>query len=142
MTLDNPYETYKKAQVQTANQGKLIVMLYDGAIRFVKAAIEAVGNNKLESAHRNIVRAEDIITELLLSLDYDKGGDIAKKLASIYIYVNEQLLEANITKKNEPLELVIKLMSDLRESWAKISGQMTEADSFDMDKKGGLNISG
>jgi flagellar secretion chaperone FliS len=142
MAQENPYETYKKAQVQTANQGKLIVMLYDGAIRFAKASTEAIKNNKLEAAHRNIVRAEDIITELLLSLDYDKGGDIAKKLASIYIYVNEQLLEANITKKAEPLELVIKLMSDLRESWVKISGQMTDADSFDMDKKGGLNISG
>jgi flagellar protein FliS len=142
MPQDNPYETYKKAQVQTANQGKLIVMLYDGAIRFTKAAVEAIKESKLEAAHRNIVRAEDIVTELLLSLDYDKGGDIAKKLASIYIYVNEQLLEANITKKVDPLNLVIKLMNDLRESWAKISGQMTDADGTDMDKKGGLNISG
>ncbi len=142
MPQDNPFETYKKAQVQTANQGKLIVMLYDGAIRFSKAAIEDIKNKKLEGAHRNIVRAEDIVTELLLSLDYDKGGDIAKKLASIYVYVNEQLLEANITKKIDPLELVIRLMTDLRESWVKISGQTTETDKTDMDKRGGLNISG
>lgn len=142
MAQDNPFETYKKASVQTANQGKLIVMLYDGAIRFTKAALEDIKEKKIESGHRNIVRAEDIVTELLLSLDYEKGGEIAKKLASIYIYVNEQLLEANITKKSEPLELVIRLMSDLRESWAKISGQMTDSDTTDMDRRGGLNISG
>jgi flagellar protein FliS len=142
MVQDNPFETYKKTSVQTANQGKLIVMLYDGAIRFAKAALEDIKNKKIESAHKNIVRAEDIVTELLLSLDYEKGGDIAKKLASIYIYVNEQLLEANITKKGEPLELVVRLMSDLRESWAKISGQITDSDTTDMDRRGGLNISG
>jgi flagellar secretion chaperone FliS len=142
MTTENPYESYKKTQIQTANQGKLIVMLYDGAIKFAKAAIDAIKNKKIEVSHKNIMRTEDIITELLLSLDYERGGEIAKKLASIYIYLNQQLLEANITKKKEPLEIVVRLMSDLRESWDKISNKSTENDLIDMDKKTGLNISG
>jgi flagellar secretion chaperone FliS len=142
MTAHNPYDSYKKTQVETANQGRLIVMLYDGAIKFTKAGIDAIKAKKVEQAHKNIIRAEDIITELLLCLDYEKGGDIAKKLASIYIYVNQQLLEANITKKIEPLELVIRLMSDLKDSWEKISNKMTDTDSKDMNKKGGLNIAG
>jgi flagellar secretion chaperone FliS len=142
MTAHNPYETYKKTQVETATQGHLIVMLYEGAIKFTKAALDSIKSKKVEQAHKSIIRAEDIVTELLLCLDYEKGGDIAKKLASIYIYVNQQLLEANITKKTEPLELVIRLMSELKESWEKISNRMTDSDSRDMDKKGGLNISG
>jgi flagellar protein FliS len=135
-------EAYKATQVQTAGQGKLIVMLYDGAIRFCRQAVESIKKKKYDSANTEIVRAEDIVTELLLALDYDQGGEVAKKLASLYVYFNQQLLEANITKTIEPLEIVIKLMSDLRESWEKIAAKSTPNDSLDMEKKGGLNISG
>jgi len=142
MRTQSPYDSYKKAQVQTANQGKLIVMMYDGAVKFMRSAVESIKHKKYDQAHKNIVRAEDIITELLLALDYDKGGEIAKKLASLYIFFNQQLLEANIAKSAEPIETVVKLMSELRESWDKISGKATDNDATDMDKKGGLNISG
>ena len=142
MKTQSPYDSYKKAQVQTANQGKLIVMMYDGAVKFMRSAIESLKHKKYEQAHKNIVRAEDIITELLLALDYDKGGEIAKKLASLYIFFNQQLLEANISKSAEPIETVMKLMSELRDSWNIISNRSTENDAVDMDKKSGLNISG
>lgn len=138
----NPYETYKNARIQTANQGRLIVMLYEGAIRFSKEALKAIQDKKYDVANNRIVRAEDIVTELLVSLDYEKGGDIAKKLASIYIYMNQQLLEANITKSSGPLEVVINLMSDLKESWEKIAGTMTGTDNQDMDRIGSINIKG
>lgn len=130
---NNPYETYKKTEIQTANQGKLIVMLYEGALKFANAAIVAIDEKKYDIANNNITRTEDIVTELLVSLDYDKGGDIAKKLASIYIYINQQLLEANITKTVEPIKVVIGLMSDLKQSWEQIASQTTETDKIDMN---------
>jgi len=130
---NNPYETYKQTEIQTANQGKLILMLYEGALKFSNAAIVAINEKKYDIANNNITRTEDIVTELLVSLDYDKGGDIAKKLASIYIYINQQLLEANITKTADPIKVVIGLMSDLKQSWEQIASQVTETDQIDMN---------
>jgi len=130
---NNPYETYKQTEIQTANQGKLIVMLYEGALKFANAAIVAINEKKYDIANNNITRAEDIVTELLVSLDYDRGGEIAKKLASIYIYINQQLLEANITKTVDPIKVVIGLMSDLKQSWEQIANQVTETDQADMN---------
>ena len=138
--MNNPYETYKQTQIQTANQGRLIVMLYEGAIKFLNSAIAAIKEKKYDEANNNIIRAEDIVTELLVSLDYEKGGDIAKKLASIYIYINQQLLEANITKTIQPIEVVVQLMMDLKESWEQIADQTTETDQIDMNH--GVDLSG
>lgn len=134
-------DAYKTTQIQTANQGRLIVMLYEGVIRFCHQAIDAIRRRRYDEANNNLVRAEDILTELLLSLDYDQGGDIAKKLASIYIYLNQQLLEANITKTIPPIETVIRLMSDLKDSWEKIANKAPPSDPSD-SSKGGLNITG
>jgi len=140
MTASKAYEEYKKTQIETASQGKLVLMLYDGVIKFCHQAIDAIKTKKYDKANNAIIRAEDIITELLLALDYDKGKDIAKKLASIYVYLNQQLLEANITKTIEPIELVIKLMGELRESWEKILQKFPG--QSEPSQNGGLNISG
>ncbi|MFN3245729.1 MAG: flagellar export chaperone FliS, partial [Leptonema sp. (in: bacteria)] len=78
------YDVYKDTEIQTADQGKLILMLYDGAIRFLNIAIDNMDYRKYDIVNNNIIKAQDIITELMLSLNMDQGGEIAKNLFNIY----------------------------------------------------------
>ena len=120
---NNPLEIYRETQIRTASQGTLIVMLYDGAIRNINMALESLKEKprQLDKISNYIIKTQDIITELIVSLDLDKGGEIAKNLFSLYVFMNRQLLDANITKKNKPLEDVKKLLADLREAWVEIA---------------------
>lgn len=118
------YNAYKEVGVKTASQGKLVVMLYDAACKHMEEAISMVDtSNKIkaqniESYGNHIQKVSDIITELQMSLDMDKGGDIAKNLMSLYIYFNNQLLDCSISHNRERLNFVYKMLSDLRDSWA------------------------
>lgn len=116
----NPYEKYKKASVETASQGKLILMLYDGAIRFLNTSLEAMSKRIIDQTNNNIIRAQDIIWELLGSLDMEKGGDIAANLFKLYDYMNRRLVFANIKKDPEPIKEVISILTQLREAWAQV----------------------
>lgn len=136
---NNPADKYKETQIKTANQGKLIVMLYDGAIRFLNAAREAIRDNRIEECHNKVTRAQDIIMELLLSLNME-AGDIAHKLYNLYIYMNKRLIEANIYKKVEPIEEVLKMLTELKEVWAQIAGQAAPGDEKALDKNTSVNF--
>ena len=124
MTTD-PLRAYRQTRVKTASQGQLIVMLYDEGLKQLKAAeIELGGSQpKLDSAHNAIVKAQDVITELMVSLDFDKGGDIAQNLFHLYMYFNQKLIDANLTKDVSGISEVYKLMSELRSAWASIEGE-------------------
>jgi len=106
----NPYNQYKQTQITTANQGKLIVMLYDGAIKFLNIAVDNLNPRTYDVVNNNIIKAQDIITELLLSLNMDEGGEISQNLFNLYMYFKKQLLEANIKKDGEMLKQTIKLL--------------------------------
>ncbi|MEW5692052.1 MAG: flagellar export chaperone FliS [Candidatus Hydrogenedentota bacterium] len=121
----NPYEKYKKAQVETANQGKLILMLYDGAIRFLNLALVALSKRILDQANNNIIRAQDIIWELLGSLDMERGGEIAANLFKLYDYMNRRLILANIKKDPAPVTEIINILQQLREAWAVVFKEST-----------------
>ncbi len=139
---NNPLQAYRETQIKTANQGKLIIMLYDGAIKNINLAMELLDEKKkqYDRISNSIIKAQDIITELIVSLDFEKGGDIAKNLFSLYIFMNRQLLDANINKDKAPLESVKKMLSDLREAWAEVAkktgGKIAE------NNGGGVNIAG
>lgn len=113
----NYFDAYKDTEIQTADQGKLILMLYDGAIRFLNIAIDNMDFRKYDIVNHNIIRAQDIITELMLSLNMDEGGEIAKNLFNIYAYLKKRLLEANIKKEAEILKEIIKHLKNLRSAW-------------------------
>ncbi len=136
---NNASNQYKQMQIKTANQGKLIVMLYDAAIKAIKVAIDEMPKKNTYEVHKNIIKAQDIISELMLALDFD-AGDIAKRLWSIYTYMNRKLVEGNIKKKVEPLKEVLNHLVELREAWNQISNTPTKTDSLDNNKRG-LNIS-
>ena len=118
---NNFHTAYKNNEITTASQGKLIVMLYDGAIRFLQKAVDNMHPRTYDIVNTNTIKAQDIITELLLSLDMDKGGEIASNLSSIYVYLKRRLLEANVQKSSDILEEIIKILKELREAWAEVA---------------------
>lgn len=115
------FDQYKSNEVATVSQGKLIVMLYEGAIRFLNVASSNMHPRKYDMVNSNIIRAQDIITELMLSLNLDNGGKMANDLLSIYVYLKKRLLEANMKKDASILDEVIRHMSVLKESWDDVA---------------------
>jgi len=139
----NPYNQYKQTQITTANQGKLIVMLYDGAIKFLNIAIDNMNPKTYDVVNNNIIKAQDIITELLLSLNMEEGGEVAQNLFSLYMYFKRQLLEANIKKDPEIIKHIIKLLKELRDAWDQISATETKSDrTMNIGSKGSFSIEG
>ncbi|MCK4257418.1 MAG: flagellar export chaperone FliS [Halanaerobiales bacterium] len=115
--LNNPYQTYQKTQVQTASQGQLILMLFDGAIKFSKAAMQFLEEKNYEKVNTYITRAQAIINELMITLDQDAGGEIAQNLYKLYDYMYHRLITANIKKDSKILEEVLAMMVDFRQLW-------------------------
>lgn len=127
MAYSNAYNAYQKTNVNTANQGRLIVLLYEGAIKHLNVAKSYVDeNNKIkpgdiEQYGIHLQKAQAIITELQVSLDMNKGGEIAKNLMSLYLYFNEQLVDATISHDKSKIEFVLNMMNQLAESWRYIA---------------------
>lgn len=133
------YKNYKEVEIETASGLKLVVMLYSGAIRYLNQAKEGIQQKKLDAANNNIIKAQDIISELMSSLNFD-AGEIAHNLYSLYIYINRRLLEANIEKNIEIMNEVIQLLGTLKDAWDEILKSQKTADGT--KKTSGLNISG
>lgn len=137
-----PFDQYKETQISTANQGKLIVMLYDGAIKFLNKAIDSMDPKTYDVVNNNIIKAQDIITELIVSLNMKDGGEISQNLFNLYMFFKKHLLEANIKKDPVMLKEVVKMLKDLREAWDKISANETRTDKTNMSAKGSFSIEG
>jgi flagellar protein FliS len=116
-------ESYRKTQVDTASPEGLILMLYDGALRFMGSAEESFEKKDCEGINNFLLRVQAIITELLTSLDKDRGGEIAKNLERLYLFFLEKLTEANIKKDPEPMRQIKPLIEDLRNTWAEMIKQ-------------------
>ncbi|MGQ9630284.1 MAG: flagellar export chaperone FliS [bacterium] len=112
-------EQYKRAQIETATPGQLVVMLYDGAIRFLQDSIEHIRHRRLDKANESIDRADNIILELMASLDRERGGEIAVNLARIYDFIRWHLVDANIKKDIGMIDQIVRMLSSLREAWAE-----------------------
>jgi len=125
-TRANPVSAYKETSVRTASGGKIVVMLYDEAIKQLDSAITLLETDtkELDRVNNAILKAQDIITELMVSLDFDKGGDIAPKLFGLYRFFNDQLMEANVQKDAAPLRSVRHFLNELRDAWAQILGKV------------------
>ena len=113
-------DRYLEIKVQTASPGQLVNMLFDGAIRFSKQAKEEIVRGDLAKSNAAIQRAQDIVEELNISLDTQKGGEIAANLRKIYLYLSEQLVEANIKKDAKVLDNVTELLKSLRDTWKEV----------------------
>ncbi len=111
------YNKYKKASVESASREKLLLMLYEGAIKFTKRAIIAADNNDIPGRCENITKAYDIVLELMNTLDFKVGGEVAENLEQLYMFITDELARANITGKKEHLENVLKILSTLHDGW-------------------------
>jgi flagellar secretion chaperone FliS len=116
-------QSYQQNAVLTAPPGRLVVMLYDGAGRFLRRAAVAMRDADLEGANRSLQRAEAILDELLSTLDYERGGQIAASLRDLYLFCRRELNEARIDRDGDRIDVVAALLGELREAWAQIEGQ-------------------
>ncbi len=112
---------YEETAVTTQNSGRLVVMLYDGAIKFLKQAVKALQAGDLEAKARNIGRAREIIFELNTVLDLDAGGEVAQNLRTLYNFMNKHLTQANINNDVQMIRNVIALLKKLNEGWRAVT---------------------
>lgn len=114
-------ETYQETAVTTQSKGKLVVMLYDGAIKFLKLAIKEIEAKNPEAKGKYISKAIDILFELNAVLDMEAGGEVATNLRSLYLFMGRHLTEANTKQDIGKIEEVIKLLEELNQSWKAIT---------------------
>ena len=134
----NPYlKQYRQTQIDTAPKEQILLMLYDGAVRFLNQAKAGFAEKNIEKIHNNIVKVQNIITDFESTLDMKTGGEFAQNLFALYEYINNQLLLANIKKREECLDEALKHMTELRDTWRQAVKQFKAAghslDENDMD---------
>ncbi len=118
--MPNPYQQYQSTQIQTASTGDLILLLYDGALRFLGRADLAISERRLDQASTDIGKAQDIVLELLSGLDFERGGDLAVQLRELYVFIYNALIEANVKKDAEKVRTAIRLLDRVREAWRSV----------------------
>ena len=116
---------YQRAQVESASPTRLIVLLYEGAIRFCSLAQDAMQRGDLEGQNLNLIRAQRIIGELLACLNRTAGGEVALNLARIYTHLLAELVRANLYDDTEAVRHVISLLTDMRGSCIEIDRQQS-----------------
>lgn len=112
-------DAYTRVDVETASQGKLIVMLFNGAIKRAEEAKRQMEKGKTESIHKNLIRAQEIIAELRGALNMN-AGEIAQNLDRLYEYFLHLLVSANIHKDTRPVDECITLMAAMRDTWQEV----------------------
>ena len=124
---------YQETQVMTASPMQLVIMMYDECVQSLERAENAFnteGPDRIQHVNNHILHAEDVITELAVSLDMEKGGEIAKNLHRLYDFMIFHLSEANVKQKIEPIREVKKMMHELREAWSKVAEQEPQRDDL------------
>jgi flagellar protein FliS len=135
-------DAYKSNEISTVSQGKLIVMLYEGAIRFLNIALDHIHNpKKYDLVNTNILKAQEIISELMVSLNLDEGGKIANDLLALYVYFKKRLLEANMKKDGSIIREILKHLTELKKAWEEIEKTEPSAQAT-LQKSSGISIQG
>jgi len=145
---NNALSTYKETRIKTASQGQLIIMLYGEAVRQLDVALDLLEVNdtgkkdpgKIEKISKAVVKTQEIVAELMVSLDFEQGGDIAKNLFSLYTWFNRELMEANMNQDRRRISSVRYLIDELRGAWQEIAA--TNAAEAANREVVGLNIAG
>lgn len=111
-------QVYRNNAVNTASSGELTLMLYNGALKFVKQAKKDVHANNYEAKNKNIQKAQDIIREFMLTLN--QKMEISQQMLPLYEYMNHRLTQANLKNDAEPLEEVVSLLTQFRDTWKQV----------------------
>lgn len=121
----NPYTKYKQMEVDTTDPLKLVVMLYEGAISSLKLAIDYIEKKEYEAKYKQLNKAQNIIFELMSSLDHERGGEVASNLNSLYTFMVTRIIEANSTLDTGLLQEIIGLLDNLNSAWKELGKQAT-----------------
>ncbi|ACT04356.1 flagellar export chaperone FliS [Paenibacillus sp. JDR-2] len=119
-----PRNPYMQTSVQTANPAALLIMLYDGAIRFCRQGIEALKEQRNADAHTSLMKTQEIISEFIITLD--RSNPVSESLLLLYDYFNHRLIEANTRKDAEPAEEVLGHLIDLKATWVEAAKQVNQ----------------
>lgn len=127
MNSKHAYNKYKQTAVQSASREKILLMLYEGAIKFTKLAIVAADQKNISERATNVMRVYDIVTELNNTLDHKVGGEISKNLEQLYTFLTDQLAKANMNADPAPLKSVLKILEILYDGWVKAVEQTKQS---------------
>jgi flagellar secretion chaperone FliS len=120
-TMARGAEAYYQTHVQSRSPLELVVMLYDGALRFLGQAAEAMDANDMSAKAVALSRAFAILAELQNTLNVAEGGELAKQLDALYTHAAERLVDANVRRSSGPIHEVIGLLRPLRDAWAQVA---------------------
>ncbi|WP_088548165.1 flagellar export chaperone FliS [Paenibacillus aquistagni] len=124
------YQAYQKNKYETASPHRLILMLYHGAIRFVKQAKNSLDAGDTEQGHQHLLKAQDIVYELISSLNEQQGGEIASNLKNLYLYMIDQMMQANMKKNSESLTIVLEMLESIKEAWEQIGKELNTGHAY------------
>ena len=119
MISTNPYEQYRQTKIQTLDKPQLILLVYDGAIVYLKRAKQKMAERQIEEKSELLFKAQDVILELIGGLDMNIGGEVSKSLSRLYNYLVRTISEANIKNDAAKIDEVIDLLTELRQTWSE-----------------------
>ena len=124
------YQAYQRNKYETASPHKLILMLYNGALKYINQAESALSEGNHSSAHQYILKVQDIVYELIACLNEREGGEIAKNLKNLYLYVIDQLVQANIQKSIQPLAEARTVIQSIKDAWEAIGKEVVTGQNY------------
>ncbi|TLD87552.1 flagellar export chaperone FliS [Helicobacter sp. MIT 05-5294] len=118
------YSSYQQNSVAVESPAKLVEMLYEGILRFASMAKRCIDSQDIEKKIYYINRTTDIFVELLNSLDYEKGGQVAHYLTGLYTHQIKLLTQANMENSKDKIDIVIKVVKGLLEAWKEVNHEL------------------
>lgn len=119
----NGVQSYRKTNITTSDPVRLVIMCYEGAIDSLKLAKEKIKEKDYVKKAKAIIKAQDIIRELICSLDFEKGGEIANNLESLYNYMLRRILQGDLNKDVRPIDEVIGMFTELLSAWQEVASK-------------------
>jgi flagellar protein FliS len=121
MPNNNPYAKYKQTEMATSTPDRLLIMLFEGGIRFLTRAQSSLQNKDYEAANKWLLKVQDILSELIVTLDMEQGGQIATNLFELYDFYRSELIVANLKKEPERLQPVLEFFHLFHDTWVEAS---------------------
>jgi flagellar protein FliS len=140
----NPLSAYREIRVKTASPGQLVVMLYEEAVKQCDRALDLIAGDlkknpqNIERVNSAVGKAQDVVTELMASLDFEAGGEIAQNLFALYVWFNRELMESNLAKDGKRIRAVRDQLDSLRGAWAEAATKVQTGSAAPV----GVNIAG
>lgn len=122
--MQKSFEVYQKNQIMTASNEKLLLLLCDGLVRFIRNGVSALEEGRIEDINTNLLKAQAIVSELMVSLDRE-AGEFAQNLYLVYEFLHRGLTEANIKKDAHLIQELLGLAMDLQGTWIAVARSLT-----------------